>query len=165
ASFSYAFLLSLEVFVPVKRRVPSSFLFLTHIEQSCWRPEMATGGGDQVWTWRKKPLPPSKAILRKAFENTSDFSLLCDHLSIPLDKRDVDSAIEYYMQSTHPMRDVLDERPTLPKLLRFPHTLGRTHQHHQKSQSELREVGDSVTGGQRWVHHANDRVSMSTGCR
>ena len=52
-------------------------------------------------------LPPSKAILRKAFDNTSDFSLLCDHLSIPLDKRDVDSAIEYYMQSTHPMRDVL----------------------------------------------------------
>jgi hypothetical protein len=65
--------------------------------------EMATGGGDQVWTW-KKPLPPSKATLRKVFENTSDLSRLCNRLSIPRDKRDVDSAVEYYVQSTDPMK-------------------------------------------------------------
>ncbi|CAI8035611.1 hypothetical protein GBAR_LOCUS19953, partial [Geodia barretti] len=64
---------------------------------------MATGGGDQVWKW-KKPLPPSKATIRKVFENTSDLSLLCICLSIPDDKRDVDSAVEYYVQSTDPMK-------------------------------------------------------------
>ncbi|CAI8035157.1 hypothetical protein GBAR_LOCUS19750, partial [Geodia barretti] len=61
------------------------------------------GEGDQVWTW-KKPLPPSKATLRKVFENTSALSYLCDRLSIPYDKRDVDSAVEYYVQSTDPMK-------------------------------------------------------------
>ncbi|CAI8006635.1 hypothetical protein GBAR_LOCUS4836 [Geodia barretti] len=64
---------------------------------------MATGGGEKVWTW-KKPLPPSKATLRKVFENTSDLSVLCSWLSIPDDKRDVDSAVEYYVQSTDPMK-------------------------------------------------------------
>ena len=49
-------------------------------------------------------LPPSKATLRKVFENTSDLSLLCRCLYIPDDKRDVDSAVEYYVQSTHPMK-------------------------------------------------------------
>ena len=38
------------------------------------------------------------------FENTSDLSLLCDWLFIPRDKRDVDSAVEYYIQSTHPRK-------------------------------------------------------------
>ncbi|CAI8046223.1 hypothetical protein GBAR_LOCUS25546, partial [Geodia barretti] len=61
------------------------------------------GEGDQVWTW-KKPLPPSKAALRKVFENTSNLSRLCLHLSIPGDKWDVDSAVEYYVQSTDPMK-------------------------------------------------------------
>ena len=42
--------------------------------------------------------PPSKAALRHVFENTSD---LCAYLSIPRDKWDVDSAVEYYIQSTH----------------------------------------------------------------
>ena len=51
ASFSYAFL---AVWDPAERRVPSSFLFLTHIEQFVLEPEMATGGGDQVWTWKKR---------------------------------------------------------------------------------------------------------------
>ena len=49
-------------------------------------------------------LPPSKATLRKVFENTSDLIGLCDWLSIPGDKRDVDSAVEYYVQSTDPMK-------------------------------------------------------------
>ncbi|CAI8045690.1 hypothetical protein GBAR_LOCUS25273, partial [Geodia barretti] len=31
-------------------------------------------------------------------------SVLCIHLSIPDDKRDVDSAVEYYVQSTDPMK-------------------------------------------------------------
>ena len=48
--------------------------------------------------------PPSKAALRHVFENTSDLSSLCARLSIPDDKRDVDSAVEYYIQSTHPMK-------------------------------------------------------------
>ena len=47
--------------------------------------------------------PPSKAALRHVFENTS-LSLLCDWLSIPRDKRDVDSAVEYYIQRTRPMK-------------------------------------------------------------
>ncbi|CAI8023616.1 hypothetical protein GBAR_LOCUS13777 [Geodia barretti] len=64
---------------------------------------MATGGGDLVWTW-KKPLPPSKTTLRKVFENASNISYLCDRLSIPDDKSDVDSAVEYYVQSTDPMK-------------------------------------------------------------
>ena len=45
--------------------------------------------------------PPSKAALRHVFENTSD---LCAYLSIPRDKADVDSAVEYYIQSTHPRK-------------------------------------------------------------
>ena len=49
-------------------------------------------------------LPPSKATLRKVFENTSDLSLLCNCLFIPLDKWNVDSAVEYYVQNTHPMK-------------------------------------------------------------
>ena len=49
-------------------------------------------------------LPPSKATLRKVFENTSDLSLLCANLFIPDDKWNVDSAVEHYVQSTHPMK-------------------------------------------------------------
>ena len=49
-------------------------------------------------------LPPSEATLRKVFENTSDLCGLCVRLSIPRDKRDVDSAVEYYVQSTDPMK-------------------------------------------------------------
>ena len=49
-------------------------------------------------------LPPSRATLRKVFENTSDLSLLCRCLSIPDDKRDVDSAVECYVQSTDPIK-------------------------------------------------------------
>ena len=48
-------------------------------------------------------LPPSKATLRNVFQNTSDLSSddgLCDYLGIPLDKRDVNSATEYYSNST-----------------------------------------------------------------
>ena len=48
--------------------------------------------------------PPSKAALRHVFENTSYLSGLCNCLSIPRDKADVDSAVEYYIQSTHPMK-------------------------------------------------------------
>ena len=47
-------------------------------------------------------LPPSKATLRNVFDNTSRLSELCDgwHLNIPGDKRDVDSATEYYSNGT-----------------------------------------------------------------
>ena len=48
--------------------------------------------------------PPSKAALRRVFENTSDLSDLCDYLSIPDDKRDVDSAVEYYIQNINPWK-------------------------------------------------------------
>ena len=48
--------------------------------------------------------PPSKAALRRVFENTSYLSDLCDLLSIPDDKADVDSAVEYYIQSTDPKK-------------------------------------------------------------
>ena len=49
-------------------------------------------------------LPPNKATLRKVFENTRNLSRLCVNLSIPIDKWDVDSAVEYYVQSTDPMK-------------------------------------------------------------
>ena len=49
-------------------------------------------------------LPPSKAALRKVFENTSDLSLLCNCFFIPRDKWDVDSAVECYVQSTDPIK-------------------------------------------------------------
>ena len=53
-------------------------------------------------------LPPSRATLRKVFENTSSLSLLCANLFIPHDKWDVDSAVdsavEYHVQNTHPMK-------------------------------------------------------------
>ena len=48
--------------------------------------------------------PPSKAALRHVFENTSDLSDLCNSFSIPDDKRDVDSAVECYIQSTSPRK-------------------------------------------------------------
>ena len=48
-------------------------------------------------------LPPSKATLRKVFENTRNLIGLCTLLSIP-DERDVDSAVECYVQSTDPMK-------------------------------------------------------------
>ena len=55
--------------------------------------------------------PPSKAALRRVFENTRNLSYLCTFLSIPRDKRDVDSAVEYYIQSTRPrkMREMIWE--------------------------------------------------------
>ena len=52
-------------------------------------------------------LPPSKATLRNVFENTSNLSGrngLCNLLLIPDDKRDVDSAVEYYAQDTDQMK-------------------------------------------------------------
>ena len=49
-------------------------------------------------------LPPSKAALRNVFENTSDLNYLCHWLHIPDDKRDVDSAVEYYAQDTYQMK-------------------------------------------------------------
>jgi hypothetical protein len=49
-------------------------------------------------------LPPSKATLRKVFENTSH---LCTIFSIPGDKWDLDSAVEYYVQSTDPMKMIM----------------------------------------------------------
>ena len=47
-------------------------------------------------------LPPSKATLRNVFENTSNLNELCQpwSLHIPDDKRDVDSATDYYSNST-----------------------------------------------------------------
>ena len=48
-------------------------------------------------------LPPSKATLRNVFQNTSRLSGilgLCHYLNIPDDKSDVDSATEYYSNST-----------------------------------------------------------------
>ena len=48
-------------------------------------------------------LPPSKATLRNVFQNTSRLSGhrgLCYYLNIPDDKEDVDSATEYYSNST-----------------------------------------------------------------
>ena len=47
--------------------------------------------------------------LRRVFENTSNLNSLCHILSIPGDKTDVDSAVEYYVQSTHPskMREMI----------------------------------------------------------
>ena len=52
-------------------------------------------------------LPPSKATLRNVFVNTSDFSGhngLCDQFHIPHNKRDVDSAVEYFAQDTDQMK-------------------------------------------------------------
>ena len=47
-------------------------------------------------------LPPSKATLRNVFENTRDLNYLCDwrRLNIPDNNKDVDSATEYYSNST-----------------------------------------------------------------
>ena len=48
-------------------------------------------------------LRPSKATLRNVFQNTSNLSGyggLCNYLDIPDDKWDVDSATEYYSNST-----------------------------------------------------------------
>ena len=36
--------------------------------------------------------------------NTTDLNELCHGLFIPDDKRDVDSAVEYYARSTHPVK-------------------------------------------------------------
>ena len=36
--------------------------------------------------------------------NTTDLNRLCSFLSIPDDKIDVDSAVEYYARSTHPVK-------------------------------------------------------------
>ena len=48
--------------------------------------------------------PASEAILRNIFKNTTDFNKLCVLLFIPDDKRDVDSAVEYYARSTDPLK-------------------------------------------------------------
>ena len=51
-------------------------------------------------------LPPSKDTLRNVFQNTSNLSddffdrSLCNYLDIPDDKRDVDSATEFYSKTT-----------------------------------------------------------------
>ena len=49
-------------------------------------------------------LPLSKERLKKVFENTRDLSRLCNSLDIPRDKRTVSDAVEYYYQSTDPMK-------------------------------------------------------------
>ena len=49
-------------------------------------------------------LPPSKATLRNVFENTRNLNHLCYWLHIPDDKRDVDSAVEYFAQDTDQMK-------------------------------------------------------------
>ena len=49
-------------------------------------------------------LPPSKATLRNVFENTRYLNALCSWLGIPRDKRDVDSAVEYFAQDTDQMK-------------------------------------------------------------
>ena len=49
-------------------------------------------------------LPPSKATLRNVFENTRSLNNLCAYLDSPDDKRDVDSAVEYYAQDTDQMK-------------------------------------------------------------
>ena len=48
--------------------------------------------------------PPSKSFLRNICKNTTDLDKLSDYLSIPDDKRDVDSAVEYYARSTDPVK-------------------------------------------------------------
>ena len=48
--------------------------------------------------------PPSEDILRNIFKNTSDLNRLCSFLSIPDDKIDVDSAVEYFARSTDPVK-------------------------------------------------------------
>ena len=49
-------------------------------------------------------LPLSKERLKNIFENTSDLDLLCSWLHIPGDKRTVSDAVEYYYQSTNPLK-------------------------------------------------------------
>ena len=48
--------------------------------------------------------PPSKVVLRNVFQNTTDLDGLCIGLSIPDDKRDIDSAVEYFARRTKPMK-------------------------------------------------------------
>ena len=38
------------------------------------------------------------------FENTTNLNLLCGGVLIPLHKRDVDSAVEYFVRSTDPVK-------------------------------------------------------------
>ncbi|CAI8006636.1 hypothetical protein GBAR_LOCUS4836 [Geodia barretti] len=126
---------------------------------------MATGGGEKVWTW-KKPLPPSKATLRKVFENTSDLSVLCSWLSIPDDKRDVDSAVEYYVQSTDPMkmRKMIfiwtDWRHSSSRLIdgvcRAPSRYGYNREHNTASQL--------YTSGYIETHHSMSCVYIMLTC-
>ena len=48
--------------------------------------------------------PPSETVLRNTFENATDLNKLCSYLPVPHDKRDVDSAVEYYARSTDPVK-------------------------------------------------------------
>ena len=48
--------------------------------------------------------PASEAVLRNVFKNTTDLNKLCILLFIPDDKRDFDSAVEYYARSTDPLK-------------------------------------------------------------
>ena len=59
--------------------------------------------GDDVIFLLTAP-PPSVAILRNIFKNTTDLDLLCNLLFIPYNKRDVDSAVEYFARSTDPVK-------------------------------------------------------------
>lgn len=43
-------------------------------------------------------------MLRHVFVNTSDLDRLCDQLMIPENKRDIDSAVEYYTYTTLPRK-------------------------------------------------------------
>ena len=48
--------------------------------------------------------PPSKVVLSNVFKNTADLNKLCSYFTIPDDKRDVDSAVEYFARSTDPVK-------------------------------------------------------------
>ena len=49
-------------------------------------------------------LPLTKGHVQNVFEKTKNLGDICDDLDIPLDKRTVSSAVEYYSQRTDPRR-------------------------------------------------------------
>ena len=60
-------------------------------------------GGDVIFLITA--FPPSEAILRNIFKNTTDLIELCSGLPIPYNiKRDADSAVEYFARSTDPVK-------------------------------------------------------------
>ena len=59
-------------------------------------------GGDVIFILTAPS--PSEEIFRNIFKNTTHLNRLCNIFSIPDDKRDVNSAVEYYARSTDPMK-------------------------------------------------------------